>query len=252
MTIKVLLVDDERLIRAGLAAIINAEEDLAVVGEASDGAEVPDAVARLRPDVILMDVRMPRLDGIAAAQRIASQRIAPVVMLTAFSQRDLVESARDAGAMAYLVKPFGKSDLLPAIEMAVSRFAELQQLEAEVADLLAHARSYEKLLGDNLPLIRAMIGEIHHHGDHERQVFKAISRPLREALIGRLESAVAAGQVPAPVNPVVLADLFNGMIFTGVLRRASPHVKQEYPTTRYRIAAVDLLLRGAVGAVALP
>ena len=120
------------------------------------------------------------------------------------------------------------------------------------ADLLAHARSYEKLLGDNLPLIRAMIGEIHHHGDHERQVFKAIFRPLREALIGRLESAVAAGQVPAPVNPVVLADLFNGMIFTGVLRRASPHVKQEYPTTRYRIAAVDLLLRGAVGAVALP
>jgi response regulator NasT len=78
---------------------------------------------------------MPRLDGIEAAQRIARQRIAPVVMLTAFSQRDLVESARDAGAMAYLVKPFGKSDLMPAIEMAVSRFAELQLLEAEVADL---------------------------------------------------------------------------------------------------------------------
>jgi AmiR/NasT family two-component response regulator len=78
---------------------------------------------------------MPRLDGIAAAQRIASQRIAPVVILTAFSQRDLVERARDAGAMAYLVKPFTKNDLVPAVEMAVSRFAEVQQLEAEVADL---------------------------------------------------------------------------------------------------------------------
>lgn len=120
------------------------------------------------------------------------------------------------------------------------------------ADLLAHAKSYEKLLGDNLPLIRAMIGEIHHHGDHERQVFKAIFRPLREALIGRLESAVAAGQVPKTVNPVILADLFNGMIFTGVLRRASHHVKQEYPASRYRVAAVDLLLRGAAGAAALP
>ena len=120
------------------------------------------------------------------------------------------------------------------------------------ADLLAHARSYEKLLGDNLPLIRAMIGEIHHHGDHERQVFKAIFRPLREALIGRLESAVAAGQMPRTVNPVVVADLFNGMIFTGVLRRASHHVKQDYPAARYRVAAVDLLLRGAAGAAALP
>ena len=78
---------------------------------------------------------MPRLDGIAAAQRIAEQRIAPVVILTAFSQRDLVDRARDAGAMAYLVKPFNKNDLVPAIEMAVSRFAELQMLEAEVADL---------------------------------------------------------------------------------------------------------------------
>jgi response regulator NasT len=78
---------------------------------------------------------MPKLDGIAAAERIAAARIAPVVILTAFSQRELVERARDAGAMAYLVKPFTKSDLVPAVEMAVSRFAELQLLESEVADL---------------------------------------------------------------------------------------------------------------------
>jgi response regulator NasT len=88
-----------------------------------------------RPDLVVLDVKMPRLDGIAAAQRIAAQRIAPVVILTAFSQRDLVERARDAGAMAYLVKPFTKNDLVPAVEMAVSRFAEVQALAAEVADL---------------------------------------------------------------------------------------------------------------------
>ena len=88
-----------------------------------------------RPDLVVLDVKMPKLDGISAAERIASQRIAPVVILTAFSQRDLVDRAREAGAMAYLVKPFEKRDLVPAMEMARSRFAELQQLEAEIADL---------------------------------------------------------------------------------------------------------------------
>src|SRR4029079_5489208 len=88
-----------------------------------------------RPDLVVLDVKMPRLDGITAAQRIAEQRIAPVVILTAFSQRELVDRARAAGAMAYLVKPFAKHDLVPAIEMAVSRYAEMVTLEAEVADL---------------------------------------------------------------------------------------------------------------------
>src|SRR5215210_4205865 len=104
-----------------------AEEGYEVVGQAADGQRAVDLATELRPDLVILDVKMPVLDGIAAAERIAGQRIAPVVMLTAFSQRDLVERARDAGAMAYLVKPFGKSDLVPAIEMAVSRFAELQQ-----------------------------------------------------------------------------------------------------------------------------
>lgn len=88
-----------------------------------------------RPDLVILDVKMPVLDGISAAEKIAEESIAPVLMLTAFSQRDLVERARDAGAMAYLVKPFSKSDVVPAIEMAVSRFAELRALEKEVADL---------------------------------------------------------------------------------------------------------------------
>ena len=131
---RVVIAEDEALIRMDLAEML-AEEGYDVVAAVDDGEQAIARTEELRPDLVILDVKMPRLDGIAAAQRIASQRIAPVVMLTAFSQRDLVESARDAGAMAYLVKPFGKSDLMPAIEMAVSRFAELQQLEAEVADL---------------------------------------------------------------------------------------------------------------------
>jgi response regulator NasT len=131
---RVVIAEDEALIRMDLAEML-AEEGYDVVAAVEDGEQAVSRTEELRPDLVILDVKMPRLDGIAAAQRIASQRIAPVVMLTAFSQRDLVESARDAGAMAYLVKPFGKSDLVPAIEMAVSRFAELQQLEAEVADL---------------------------------------------------------------------------------------------------------------------
>ena len=111
------------------------EEGYDVVGQAGDGARAIELAEELRPDLVIVDVKMPVLDGIAAAERIAAKRIAPVVILTAFSQRELVDRARDAGAMAYLVKPFGQSDLVPAIEMAVSRFAELQQLEAEVADL---------------------------------------------------------------------------------------------------------------------
>jgi len=111
------------------------EQGYEVVGEAGDGAKAVSLAEELRPDLVILDVRMPVLDGIAAAERIAAQRIAPVVILTAFSQRELVERARDAGAMAYLVKPFSASDLVPAIEMAVSRFAELDALEREVADL---------------------------------------------------------------------------------------------------------------------
>jgi len=111
------------------------EEGYEVVGQAGDGQKAIELAEELRPDLVILDVKMPVLDGIAAAERIAGARIAPVVILTAFSQRELVERARDAGAMAYLVKPFSKSDLVPAIEMAVSRFAELAMLESEVADL---------------------------------------------------------------------------------------------------------------------
>src|SRR6476646_5204662 len=111
------------------------DEGYDVVGQAGDGAKAIELAEQLRPDLVILDVKMPVLDGIAAAERIAEARIAPVVILTAFSQRELVERARDAGAMAYLVKPFTRSDLVPAIEIAVSRFAELGALAGEVSDL---------------------------------------------------------------------------------------------------------------------
>jgi response regulator NasT len=130
----VVVAEDEALIRLDLVEMLT-EEGYEVVGEASDGGRAVELAEQLRPDLVVLDVKMPKLDGISAAARIARQRTAPVVMLTAFSQRELVERARDAGAMAYVVKPFGKSDLIPAIEMARSRFGELLALEAEVADL---------------------------------------------------------------------------------------------------------------------
>jgi response regulator NasT len=131
---RVVIAEDEALIRMDLAEML-AEEGYDVVGQAGDGATAVDLAEQLRPDLVILDVKMPVLDGIAAAERIAQARIAPVVILTAFSQRELVERARDAGAMAYLVKPFSRSDLVPAVEIAVSRFSEVGALEREVADL---------------------------------------------------------------------------------------------------------------------
>ena len=130
----VVIAEDETLIQMDLAEML-AEEGYDVIGQAGDGAKAIELAEELKPDLVILDVKMPVLDGIAAAEAIAGQRIAPVVMLTAFSQRDLVERARDAGAMSYLVKPFTKAELVPAIEMAVSRFAEIAHLEEEVTDL---------------------------------------------------------------------------------------------------------------------
>ena len=133
-THRVLVAEDEALIRLDLVEMLR-EEGYEVVGEAGDGDQAVQLAEELHPDLVILDVKMPKRDGIEAASDIARQRIAPVVILTAFSQRELVERARDAGAMAYLVKPFAKRDLVPAVELAISRFAELQALESEVAGL---------------------------------------------------------------------------------------------------------------------
>ena len=133
-TIRVLIAEDEALIRLDLKEMLE-EEGYSVVAEVGDGQAAVEQAQQLRPDLVVLDVQMPILDGISAAEQIAAARIAPVIVLTAFSQRELVERARDAGAMAYLVKPFSKNDLVPAIEVARARFLEMAALDAEVGDL---------------------------------------------------------------------------------------------------------------------
>lgn len=132
--VRAVVAEDEALIRLDIVESLTAA-GYEVVAEAGDGRAAVDAVREHRPDVVVMDVKMPVMDGLSAAEEIASERLAPVVMLTAFSQRELVERARSAGAMAYVVKPFTEADLVPAIELAVARFDELRSLEAEVKDL---------------------------------------------------------------------------------------------------------------------
>lgn len=130
----VIVAEDEALIRLDLVELLT-EEGYDVVGEAGDGEEAVKLARELEPDLVIMDVKMPKMDGISAAEIIAEERIAPVVMLTAFSQRDLVERAREAGAMAYVVKPFGASDVVPAIEIAMGRFQEIKAIEDELVSL---------------------------------------------------------------------------------------------------------------------
>ncbi|QRY64444.1 response regulator [Gordonia sp. PDNC005] len=132
--VRVVVAEDDSLIRLDLVEMLR-EEGYDVVGEAPNGQVAVDLTEVLDPDLVIMDVKMPVRDGIDAASEIAARRMAAVVMLTAFSQREFVEKARDAGAMAYLVKPFNQADLVPAIEVALSRYRELKALENEVADM---------------------------------------------------------------------------------------------------------------------
>jgi len=165
---RVLVAEDEALIRLDLIEMLS-EEGYVVVGEAADGQQAVEQAEALRPDLVIMDVKMPMMDGIDAASIITDRRIAPVVILTAFSQRELVVRARDAGAMAYLVKPFGRRDLLPAVELAVSRFRELVALESEVAgltDRLETRKTVERAKG----LLMA------RHGLTEPEAFRWIQR----------------------------------------------------------------------------
>jgi response regulator NasT len=165
---RVLIAEDEALIRLDLREMLE-EEGFDVVGEAADGEQAVALAKQLIPDLVICDVKMPKMDGIQAAAQITEARIAPVVMLTAFSQRDLIERARDAGAMAYLVKPFQKRDLLPAIEMATSRFAEIRALEAEVTGLR------ERLEARKL-IERAKGTLMTKHGLSEPEAFRWIQR----------------------------------------------------------------------------
>ncbi len=131
---RVLIAEDEAIIRLDLKEMLE-EEGLAVVGEAADGEAAVRMAREVSPDLVIMDVKMPGMDGLTAAEKIVDDDLAAVLILTAFSQRDLVRRAADAGAMGYLVKPFQKSDLLPAIEVAIARHAELAAVKKESAEL---------------------------------------------------------------------------------------------------------------------
>lgn len=131
---RVIVAEDEALIRLDIVETMK-ENDFEVVGEAADGEEAVTLALELEPDLIVMDIKMPKLDGIAASEKIMKEAPCAIVMLTAFSDKELIERAKDAGTMAYLVKPFDPKDLLPAVEVALSRHQELLSLEDSIADL---------------------------------------------------------------------------------------------------------------------
>jgi response regulator NasT len=203
--VRVVIAEDEALIRLDLKEMLE-EEGYEVAGEAADGAKAVELAASLRPDLAILDIKMPVLDGISAAERIAADQICPVVILTAFSQRDLVERARDAGAMAYLVKPFTKADLVPAIEIAVSRFQEMAALGSEVGTLRERLE-VRKLLDRAKGRLQA------EHGMTEPQAFRWIQktsmdrrvtmRAVAEAVLegGGPANGDGASAAPAPGNP---------------------------------------------------
>ncbi len=131
---RLVIADDESLIRMNLKETLVGLGYL-VVGEAGDGVSAINLARELRPDLVIMDIKMPKLDGIKAAEMLTQERIAPVVLLTAYSDRDLVERAKEAGVVSYLVKPFREADLLPALEVAMARFTELRTLDKQLGDL---------------------------------------------------------------------------------------------------------------------
>ena len=130
MTIRVVIAEDEAIIRLDLRETLE-EEGYEVVGEAGRGDTAVELIRELRPDLAILDIKMPGMDGLEVARHITAERICGVLILTAFSQREIIEEARDAGALAYLVKPFQKSDLIPAIEVAIGRFREMQAISGE-------------------------------------------------------------------------------------------------------------------------
>jgi AmiR/NasT family two-component response regulator len=180
---RVVVAEDEALIRLDLKEMLE-EEGYEVVGEAGDGETAVKLAVSQRPDLVILDVKMPVLDGLTAAGQIAADRLAPVVILTAFSQRELVERARDAGAMAYLVKPFTKADLVPAIEMAVSRFQEARALETEVGTLRDRLE-VRKLLDRAKGLLQS------EHGLSEPEAFRWIQKTSMDRRISMREVAQA-------------------------------------------------------------
>ncbi len=197
MAIRVVIAEDEAIIRLDLKEILE-EEGYEVVGETGRGDEAMELVQETRPDLVILDIKMPGLDGLSAGRVIAEERRAAVLILTAFSQRNLIEEARDAGALAYLVKPFQKDELVAAMEMALGRFGQIQDLERQ-------NRSLEEQLETRKAVDRAKGTLMDRHGMSESDAFSFIQRTAmqerltmrdvaRRLLDGDLEPPVSGGR----------------------------------------------------------
>jgi response regulator NasT len=192
---RVVLGEDEALIRLDLKEMLE-EEGYEVVGEAGDGESVVRLAQELRPDLVILDIKMPGVDGLAAAERISEERTAPVLILTAFSQKDLVDRAARAKAMGYLVKPFQKSDVLPAMEMALARYEELRALEEEVQDLDERLEA-RKLVDRAKGLL------MDRYGMKEADAFRFLQKTAMDKRLKVAEVArrVVAGEIDSPEGP---------------------------------------------------
>lgn len=192
---RVVIAEDEAIIRLDLREILETH-GYDVVGEASRGDEAVELVRELRPDLVILDVKMPGLDGLSAARAIAAERLAAVLVLTAFSQRELVEAARDAGALAYLVKPFQEKDLVPALEVALARHAELVALERSVDDL--EARLAARKLVD-----RAKGRLMDEHGLDEQSAWRFIQTAAMNGrvTVGEIAKRILDGRLAPDRRP---------------------------------------------------
>lgn len=171
-TTRVVIAEDEAIIRLDLKEMLQ-DEGYEVVGETGRGDEAVQLVRSLQPDVVILDIKMPGMDGIAAAREVNGERLAAVLLLTAFSQRDLIQQASEAGALAYLVKPFQRSELVPAIEMALARYRELRAVEGEAAEL--HERLETRKVLD-----RAKGRLMDHQGMSEGDAYRHLQQAAME------------------------------------------------------------------------
>jgi AmiR/NasT family two-component response regulator len=200
----VVIAEDEAIVRLDLREILE-EEGYEVVGETGRGDEAVELVREHRPDLVILDIKMPGMDGLAAAKAINAERRSAVLILTAFSQRDLIEQARDAGALAYLVKPFQKEELLPAIEVALGRYAEMQALEAENATLSEDKRGLEDQLETRRWIDRAKGRLMDDHAMTEANAFAFIQQSamnrratMREVAREIVEGTLLPDETPEP------------------------------------------------------
>jgi response regulator NasT len=193
--LRIVIADDEAVIRMGLRTMLE-EQGYRVVGEAGDGTRVVDLVRKLRPDLVFLDIKMPGMDGLTAAETLARREQVPVIVLTAYGDRALVDRARRSGAMAYLMKPLRESDLVPAIEVALARFRDLQARAARVAEL-------EEQLATRKVVERAKGVLMRRHGLSEEEAYLRLQRASRNSRrpLRAVAEAVLAGADPESPGP---------------------------------------------------